>query len=90
MYLVSYSTGHYSEPDVIHLFVTDDEAKAKSYVEKFTTKLNKWKNYYAEMFGHNQDWSHSYRVILGMSREYPRYKQIMNVNDAYCSKVNVR
>ena len=45
MYLVQYSVGDW-DSYTVNVFVTDDEEYAKTYVEKFRTKLKKWKNHY--------------------------------------------
>jgi hypothetical protein len=87
MYLVQYSVGDW-DSYTVNVFVTDDEEVAKAYVEKFRTKLKKWKDYYEKMFGVDSDWLYSDSSLE--SKHYNRFCQIMEVNNAYYLKIEVR
>ena len=47
IYLVSYSSGEaWAELQIVDVFTTPDEIKAKAYVDKFNAKLAKWKRHF--------------------------------------------
>lgn len=87
MYLVQYSVGDW-DSYTVNVFVTDDEEVAKTYVEKFRSKLKKWKNHYEKMFGVESDWLYSEGG--SESKHYNRFCQIMEINNAYYLKIEVR
>jgi hypothetical protein len=87
MYLVQYSVGDW-DSYTVNIFVTDNEELAKLYVEKFRAKLKKWKDYYTEMFGVDSDWIYSEDNV--QNKHYNRFCQIMEVNNAYYYKIEIR
>jgi hypothetical protein len=87
MYLVQYSVGDW-DSYTVNIFVTDNEELAKLYVEKFRTKLKKWKDYYVKMFGIDSDWIYSEDNV--QNKHYNRFCQIMEVNNAYYLKIEIR
>jgi hypothetical protein len=77
MFLIQYSSGQWEDYYTVNVFVTEDEELAKSYVNKFRAKLKKWKDYY-----NSKD---SIR-----DKHYDRYCQIMETNNAYYLKIEIR
>jgi hypothetical protein len=87
MYLVQYSVGDW-DSYTVNIFVTDNEELAKLYVEKFRSKLKKWKGYYAEMFGIDSDLF--CLEDYAQNKYYDRFCQIMDTNNAYYLKIELR
>jgi hypothetical protein len=87
MYLVQYSVGDW-DSYTVNIFVTDNEELAKLYVEKFRTKLKKWKDYYSKMFGIDSDLFCLEDEL--QNKHYNRFCQIMNTNNAYYLKIELR
>jgi hypothetical protein len=87
MYIVQYSVGDW-ESYTVNVFITADEEVAKAYVEKFRTKLKKWKDYYKEMFG--ADYNFFYLEDNVQNKHYNRFCQIMETGNAYYLKIEVR
>jgi hypothetical protein len=85
MYIVQYSVGDW-ESYTVNVFVTADEEIAKAYVDKFRAKLKKWKDYYKEMFG--LGWRHLEGNVE--NKHYNRFCQIMETNNAYYLKIELR
>jgi hypothetical protein len=85
MYIVQYSVGDW-ESYTVNVFVTADEEIAKAYVEKFRSKLKKWKDYYEKMFG--PGWRHLGGDVE--NKHYNRFCQIMETNNAYYLKIKLR
>jgi hypothetical protein len=87
MYLVQYSVGDW-DSYTVNIFVTDNEELAKLYVKKFRTKLKKWKDYYAKAFGIDSDLFCLEDEL--QNKHYNRFCQIMNTNNAYYLKIELR
>jgi hypothetical protein len=87
MYLIQYSVGDW-DSYTVNIFVTDNEELAKLYVEKFRTKLKKWKDYYSKMFGIDSDLFCLEDEL--QNKHYNRFCQIMNTNNAYYLKIELR
>lgn len=87
MYLVQYSVGDW-DSYTVNVFVTADEEIAKDYVEKFRAKLKKWKNYYEKIFGVDGYWIYSESILE--NKHYKRFCQIMEINNAYYLKIELR
>jgi hypothetical protein len=87
IYLVQYSVGDW-DSYTVNIFVTDNEELAKLYVEKFRTKLKKWKDYYSKMFGIDSDLFCLEDEL--QNKHYNRFCQIMNTNNAYYLKIELR
>jgi hypothetical protein len=81
IYLVSYSYEEYWEQlEIVDVFTTYDEIKAKAYVDKFNAKLNKWKRHFEPLHVVEEAWE----------IDNPRYWQIMEINKAFYTKIEVR
>jgi hypothetical protein len=87
MFIVQYSVGDW-DSYTVNIFVTDNEELAKLYVEKFRTKLKKWEEYYAKMFGIDSDLFCLEDEL--QNKHYNRFCQIMNTNNAYYLKIELR
>jgi hypothetical protein len=87
MYLVQYSVGDW-DSYTVNIFVTDNEELAKLYVEKFRAKLKKWKDYYAKAFSIDSDLFCLEDEL--QNKHYNRFCQIMNTNNAYYLKIELR
>ena len=81
IYLVSYSYEEYWEQlQIVDVFTTYDEPTAKAYVDKFNAKLNKWKRHFQPLHVAEEAWE----------IDNPRYWQIMEINKAFYTKIEVR
>ena len=81
IYLVSYSSGEaWAELQIVDVFTTHDEIKAKAYVDKFNAKLAKWKRHFKPLHVQEEAWE----------TDNPRYYQIMETNKAFYTKIEVR
>jgi hypothetical protein len=84
-YLVYYSQGVWDDHVYINIFVTHDETKAQTYVDKFNTLLDKWKSYFNEIVDMENAW-----LIAHADEKTKRVYQIWNVNRAYIDKIELR
>lgn len=81
IYLVSYSYEDYWEQlQIVDVFTTYNEATARAYVDKFNTKLIKWKRHFQPLHLSEEAWQ----------TDNPRYYQIMETNKAFYTKIEVR
>jgi hypothetical protein len=87
MYIVQYSVGDW-ESYTVNVFVTADEEVAKAYVEKFRSKLKKWKDYYKEMFDAESNFFCLEDYV--QNKHYNRFCQIMETGNAYYLKIKLR
>ncbi len=87
MYLVYYSQGVWDDYVKLEIFVTMDQAKAQAYVDKFNCLLNKWKSYFSKMEGIDDAWL---LMHLHSNEKLMRASQIINTNQAYVEKIEVR
>jgi ABC-type transporter Mla maintaining outer membrane lipid asymmetry ATPase subunit MlaF len=85
MYLVAYSQGVWDDYVKIDVFVTHDESKAQTYVDKFNTLLDKWKSYFNEIVDMENAW-----LIAHVDGRTERAYQVWNVNRAYIDKIELR
>ena len=80
MYIVSYSEGDWDDYQVINVFVTHDENKARAWVEKTNRILEHYKEWYLE--------NKSPHI---MNVETPqRFWDIDNINTAFYTTIEIR
>jgi hypothetical protein len=83
MWVVKYTTGTYDDFMRHNIFVTENEELAKAYVEKHNKVLTKWQKYW-EQFENEDDW------MEDPTKDWNRWYQIVNRNEAYYDKIDVR
>ncbi len=83
MWVVKYTTGTYDDFMRHNIFVTKNEELAKAYVEKHNKVLTKWQKYW-EQFENEDDW------MEDPTKDWNRWYQIVNRNEAYYDKIDVR
>lgn len=85
IYLCKYSSGSYDDYGEWDVFATFDKDKAQKWVDKFNTKLEKWKEYMISQrdpddFG--GDWP-----------KFPlrrKYWKIIETNEAFIEEIEIR
>lgn len=83
IYLVRYSSGCWDNHYKVNIFVTYEEEKAKAYVEKFNTKLAKWKKYWTSLVNEDDFWEDN-------SIDFHRYSTVTETNEAFYTKIEIR
>lgn len=82
MYIVKYNYGSYDDFTRINVFVTNDEEKAKAYVEKFNAILKKWKEYWKQ-YENEDGWMED-------EDKFQKWLRIADMGKAYYCEIEVR
>lgn len=83
IYLCKYSSGSYDDYGEWDVFATFDKDKAQKWVDKFNTKLEKWKEY---MHSHRPDYLEEWDYFPVCDR----YWQIVEMNEAFIEEIEIR
>ena len=83
MWIVKFTTGSYDDFARHNIFVTENEELAKAYVKKHNETLIKWQKYW-EQFENADHW------MEDETKDWNRWYEIVNRNEAYYDKIDVR
>lgn len=88
-YAVQYQGGEIDDYFNIIIFVTNSKDKAKKYVEKFNSSLEKWKEYYSQ---YEEERELGYRWIKDkyLYKYFDRWYKINNINECYFKEIELR
>jgi len=88
-YVVQYLGGEIDDYFKIIIFVTNSKDKAKKYVEKFNSSLEKWKDYYSQ---YEEERELGYRWIKDeyVSKYFNRWFEINNIDECYFEEIDLR
>lgn len=88
-YVVQYLGGEIDDYFKIIIFVTNSKDKAKKYVEKFNSSLEKWKDYYSQ---YEEGRELGYRWIKDeyVSKYFNRWFEINNIDECYFEEIDLR
>lgn len=88
-YVVQYQGGEIDDYFNVIIFVTNGKDKAKKYVERFNSSLEKWKDYYSQ---YEEERESEYRWIKDeyVSKHFNRWYEINNIDKCYFEEINLR